>query len=193
MKKVLLVFFFVPFIMLSQLAYNGSEIGVEIFAGASNLGGSIGGDLKYAAIVNENWAIGPSFRYQRTWSNNLGQKMGFSVYGGGVFAHYRIKNTLFLGGEFELLKSPYNFIVFNYSTKQWAPTLFLGGGFSRDFNHKIRVNGGIFYDLINADNSPFRSSYSVRLKNDMGQVVRILPIIYRITFFFPLGKSAEKK
>ena len=193
MKKVLLVFFFVPFIMLSQVAYNGSEIGVEIFAGASNLGGSIGGDLKYAAIVNENWAIGPSFRYQRTWSNNLGQKMGFSVYGGGVFAHYRIKNTLFLGGEFELLKSPYNFIVFNYSTKQWAPTLFLGGGFSRDFNQKIRVNGGIFYDLINAENSPFRSSYSVRLKNEMGQVVRILPIIYRITFFFPLGKSAEKK
>lgn len=179
--------------ILSQVAYNGSEIGVEIFAGASNLGGSIGGDLKYAAIVNENWAIGPSFRYQRTWSNNLGQKMGFSVYGGGVFAHYRIKNTLFLGGEFELLKSPYNFIVFNYSTKQWAPTLFIGGGFSRDFNHKIRVNGGIFYDLINADNSPFRSSYSVRLKNEMGQVVRILPIIYRITFFFPLGKSAEKK
>ena len=193
MKKVLLVFFFVPFIMLSQVAYNGSEIGVEIFAGASNLGGSIGGDLKYAAIVNENWAIGPSFRYQRTWSNNLGQKMGFSVYGGGVFAHYRIKNTLFLGGEFELLKSPYNFIVFNYSTKQWAPTLFIGGGFSRDFNQKIRVNGGIFYDLINAENSPFRSSYSVRLKNEMGQVVRILPIIYRITFFFPLGKSAEKK
>jgi hypothetical protein len=27
----------------------------------------------------------------------------------------------------------------------------------------------------------------------MGQVVRILPMIYRITFFFPLGGSKEWK
>ncbi|MFN4952476.1 MAG: hypothetical protein ACK5F0_12720 [Flavobacteriales bacterium] len=191
MKRFLLLLLSFPLINYAQVAYNGSELGVELYAGASTLGGSVGGDLKYAAILNENWAVGPSFRLQRTWSNNLGQKMGFSIYGGGVYAHYRIKNTLFVGGEYELLKSPYNFIFFNYSSKQWASTLFLGGGFSRDFNHKIRVNGGIFYDVINAENSPFRSSYSVRIKNEMGQVVRILPMIYRITFFFPLGGSKE--
>jgi hypothetical protein len=191
MKRIILLLISLPLLSYSQVAYNGSELGVELFAGASTLGGSVGGDLKYAAILNENWAVGPSFRLQRTWSNNLGQKMGFSIYGGGVYAHYRIKNTLFVGGEYELLKSPYNFIFFNYSSKQWASTLFLGGGFSRDFNHKIRVNGGIFYDIINAENSPFRSSYSVRIKNEMGQVVRILPMIYRITFFFPLGGSKE--
>ena len=191
MKRIILLLISLPLLSYSQVAFNGSELGVELFAGASNIGGSVGGDLKYAAILNENWAVGPSFRLQRTWSNNLGQKMGFSIYGGGVYAHYRIKNTLFVGGEYELLKSPYNFIFFNYSSKQWASTLFLGGGFSRDFNHKIRVNGGIFYDVINAENSPFRSSYSVRIKNEMGQVVRILPMIYRITFFFPLGGSKE--
>jgi hypothetical protein len=191
MKRFLLLLISLPLLSYAQVAFNGSELGVELYAGASTLGGSVGGDLKYAAILNENWAVGPSFRLQRTWSNNLGQKMGFSVYGGGVYAHYRIKNTLFVGGEYELLKSPYNFIFFNYSSKQWASTLFLGGGFSRDFNHKIRVNGGIFYDVINAENSPFRSSYSVRIKNEMGQVVRILPMIYRITFFFPLGGSKE--
>ena len=191
MKQLYLFLLFLPLVTRAQVAFNGSELGLEIFAGASNLGGSVGGDLKYAAILNESWAVGPSFRYQRTWSNNLGQKMGFSVYGGGVFAHYRIKNTLFLGGEFEMLRSPYNFIVFNYSTKKWAPTLFLGGGFSRDFNHKIRINGGIFYDIINAENSPFRSSYTFKVKNELGQVVRILPMIYRITFFFPLGATNE--
>jgi hypothetical protein len=191
MKRIILLLISLPLLSYSQVAYNGSELGVELFAGASNIGGSVGGDLKYAAILNENWAVGPSFRLQRTWSNNLGQKMGFSIYGGGVYAHYRIKNTLFVGGEYELLKSPYNFIFFNYSSKQWASTLFLGGGFSRDFNHKIRVNGGIFYDIINAENSPFRSSYSVRIKNEMGVIVRTLPIIYRITFFFPLGGSKE--
>ena len=191
MKRFILLLISFPLLSYAQVAFNGSELGVELYAGASNLGGSVGGDLKYAAILNENWAVGPSFRLQRTWSNNLGQKMGFSVYGGGVYAHYRIKNTLFLGGEYELLKSPFNFILFNYSNKQWASTLFLGGGFSRDFNHKIRVNGGIFYDVINAENSPFRSSYSVRIKNEIGQVVRILRLIYRITFFFPLGGSKE--
>jgi len=191
MKRFILLLLSFPLLSYSQVAFNGSELGVELYAGASTLGGSVGGDLKYAAILNENWAVGPSFRLQRTWSNNFGQKMGFSVYGGGVYAHYRIKNTLFVGGEYELLRSPFNFIFFNYSSKQWASTLFLGGGFSRDFNHKIRVNGGIFYDVINAENSPFRSSYSVRIKNEMGQVVRILPMIYRITFFFPLGGSKE--
>ncbi len=193
MKRFILLLISFPLFCYSQVAFNGSELGIELYAGASSLGGSVGGDLKYAAILNENWAVGPSFRLQRTWSNNLGQKMGFSVYGGGVYAHYRIKNTLFVGAEYELLKSPFNFIFFNYSTKQWASTLFLGVGFSRDFNHKIRVNGGIFYDVINAENSPFRSSYSVRIKNEMGQVVRILPMIYRITFFFPLGGKEKQR
>lgn len=193
MKIKTFLFYFLPFLVVGQTSFNGSEIGVELFAGASNLGGAIGGDLKYAAIINEHWALGPSFRYQRTWSNNQGQKMGFSVYGGGVYAHYRIQNSLFLGGEFEMLRSPFNFILLEYSPKIWAPTLFLGGGFSRDFNGKIRVNGGIFYDVINAENSPFRSSYSIKIKDDMGQVVRNLPIIYRITFFFPLGGTKTKE
>jgi len=46
----------------SQVSYDGSEIGLEIVAGGSNLGGSVGGDLKYAAVLNENFAVGPSFR-----------------------------------------------------------------------------------------------------------------------------------
>jgi len=180
-----------PFLPYAQTTFHGSEIGVEIFAGASNLGGSIGGNLKYAAILNERWAVGPSFRYQRTWSNNFGQKIGFATYGGGVYAHYRIQNTLFLGGEFEMLRNPFNFILLNYTSRTWAPTLFLGGGFSREFNGKIRVNGGIFYDVINAENSPFRSSYSIQIKDEQGKVVRILPVIYRIAFFFPIGASGE--
>ena len=97
MKRFILLLISFPLLSYAQVAFNGSELGVELYAGASNLGGSVGGDLKYAAILNENWAVGPSFRLQRTWSNNLGQKMGFSVYGGGVYAHYRIKNTLFVG------------------------------------------------------------------------------------------------
>ena len=170
----------------SQVTFDGSEIGLEIVAGGSNLGGSVGGDLKYAAVLNENFAVGPSFRLQRTWSNNLGQKFGFSVYGAGVFAHYRLKNVVFGGLEFEVLHCPVNYVNVN-SSKSWLSTLFIGGGFSRDFNHKIRINAGVFYDVINADNSPFRSSYNFNIKNEAGQIVKILPMIYRISFFFPLG------
>jgi hypothetical protein len=46
----------------------------------------------------------------------------------------------------------------------------------------------LFYDVINAQNSPFRSSYAFKMKNQTGQVVRILPVIYRITLFIPLSK-----
>ena len=175
----------------SQVTFDDSEIGLEIVAGGSNLGGSVGGDLKYAAVLNENFAVGPSFRLQRTWSNNLGQKFGFSVYGGGVFAHYRLKNVVFAGMEFEVLHCPVNYVNVN-SSKSWLSTLFIGGGFSRDFNHKIRINAGVFYDVINAKNSPFRSSYNFNIKDVNGQIVKILPMIYRISFFFPLGGHSDK-
>ena len=175
----------------SQVTFDGSEIGLEIVAGGSNLGGSVGGDLKYAAVLNENFAVGPSFRLQRTWSNNLGQKFGFSVYGGGIFAHYRLKNVVFAGMEFEVLHCPVNYVNVN-SSKSWLSTLFIGGGFSRDFNHKIRINAGVFYDVINAKNSPFRSSYNFNIKDVNGQIVKILPMIYRISFFFPLGGHSDK-
>lgn len=186
MKSLLYFLLFLPSIFFGQTSFDGSEIGLELQIGASSLGGSIGGDLKYAAILNENWAVGPSFRMQRNWSNNLGQKFGYTIYGGGLYGHYRIKNTLFLGMEYEMLHCPVNYTI-AFPSKAWVSTLFIGGGFSRDFNHKIRVNGGVFYDLINAQNSPFRSSYTVRLKDQNGMIVKTLPIIYRISFFFPFG------
>ena len=189
MKKLIYSLFALLFINSSfaQTSFDGSEIGIELVASASNLGGSVGGDLKYAAILNENWAVGPSFRLQRTWSNNFGTKFGYSIYGGGLFAHYRLKNTLYGGAEFEMLRCPLNYVNIN-PNRNWLATLFIGGGFSRDFNHKIRINAGVFYDVINAANSPFRSSYVLKIKDQNGQVQKILPVIYRISFFFPIGK-----
>ena len=183
---------FFSFSYHSQLSYDGSEVGLEIVASGSNLGGSVGGDLKYTVVLNENFALGPSFRLQRTWSNSSGQKFGFSVYGGGVFAHYRLKNVVFGGLEFEMLHCPVNYVIANPSSA-WLATLFLGGGFSRDFNHKIRINAGIFYDVINAENSPFRKSYNFSIKDVNGQIVDWLPIIYRISFFFPIGGGGDNK
>jgi hypothetical protein len=173
----------------AQLQYMGSELGLEPYIGFSNLGGSVGGELKYAARLSENLLVGPSFRLQRNWSNNLGIQSNMTTWGGGVFAHYRYQELIFGGVEFQLLKSPFSFANPQQVVRPWSPTLMVGGGFYLKLTDKVRLNAALFYDVINADNSPFRSSYNFKVKNEFGQVVRILPIIYRLTFFIPLDSQ----
>ncbi len=160
-----------------------SEVGFDGFANFSSLGGSFGVGLKYALVRKENLVFGPSFRIQRMWSNGIGgQKYGFNILGGGGFFHYRFQNILFAGLELEFLRSPinYNYVL---STRKLVPTCFIGGGYSREFkNSGIRLNAGAFYDVIADPASPFWTSYVV--KNEQG---KLLPIIYRVGFFFPLN------
>jgi hypothetical protein len=173
----------------SQLRYMGSELGLEPYVGFSNMGGAVGGELKYAARLSENLLIGPSLRVQRTWANNLGVQSQMTTWGGGVFAHYRYQDLIFGGVEFQYLKSPFSFVNPLEVVRPWSPTLMLGGGFYLKLTDKVRLNAALFYDVINAPNSPFRSSYTFQIKNEFGQVVRILPIIYRLTFFIPLDQQ----
>jgi hypothetical protein len=187
-----LVFLFTLFLVgrtVAQLQYLGSEIGLEPYIGFSNLGGAVGGELKYAVKLNDNLVLGPSLRLQRTWSNNLGVQSNMTTWGGGLFAHYRYQEIVFGGVEFQYLKSPFSFVNPLQVVKPWSPTLMVGGGFYLKLTDKVRLNAALFYDVINADNSPFRSSYTFKVKNEFGQVVRILPIIYRLTFFIPLDQQ----
>lgn len=157
------------------------ELGFDGYLGASNLGGAGGIGAKFGYKVNENFIMGPSFRVQRTWSNNIGQKFGYTIYGGGLWAHARVGNYLFAGAEFEMLKSPWNYIFIS-DQRAWVPTFFIGGGFSREFNKAVRINAGVFYDIINNPNSPFGLSYFMRKSNGA-----LIPAIYRIGFFFPIN------
>ena len=186
-----LIFVLCTFTYVAQTEYDGSEIGVELHGGASNQGGTISAGLKYAVILNNNFAVGPSFRLQRTWINNDGISASANIWGGGIWAHVRYKNALFGGLEFEVIKNPFG-PNFQSAENKWLSTLFLGGGFSKEYNGKIRINLGIFYDIINADNSPFRNSYIIRINDSQtGGPQRILPVIYRINFFFPIGLNKE--
>jgi len=187
-KIITIVVFCLSFNLEAQTTFDGQEIGAEVYVGFSNLGGAFGVELKHASILNKNFAVGPSLRLQRTWSNNFGQQASINIWGPGVFAHARYADMVFAGAEFQILRSPYNFVTFNAEPKKWAPVMLLGGGFCFKLGKHIRLNAAIFYDVINAKNSPFRSSYNFSVKNEAGQVVRILPIIYRVTFFFPLGQ-----
>jgi hypothetical protein len=192
MIKFLFVFFiFIVYDISSQTVITSQELGVEGYFGASNQSGSFGIGPKFGFVLNENIAIGPSFRIQRNWSNLLGNSFSQTVYGGGAFAHIRYKSngksTVFGAVEFEYLRSPFVDINFqNVTSKKWAPTLFLGGGFLVRVNNVIGINAGILYDVINADNSPFRSSYFFKQKNQAGVVTKIYPLIYRLTFLFKL-------
>ena len=192
MKKFLFVFLFlIVNDITSQTVITSQELGIEGYFGASNQSGSFGIGPKFGFVLNENIAIGPSFRIQRNWSNLLGNSFSQTIYGGGAFAHIRYKSngksTVFGAVEFEYLRSPFVDINFqNVTSKKWAPTLFLGGGFLVRVNNVIGINAGILYDVINADNSPFRSSYFFKQKNQAGVVTKIYPLIYRLTFLFKL-------
>lgn len=161
----------------------GSEIGVDGYFGASTNGGSFTVGLKYGMKFSENFIAGPSIRYQRTWNTNFNteQTSGFNVYGGGLFAHGRFFKALFVGAEFEMMRTPVNYALLT-AQPSWVPCLFIGGGYSQEINNSWRINLGIMYDIINNLNSPFRSGYL--LQNAQGARV---PVIYRIAFFFPIS------
>jgi hypothetical protein len=91
----------------------------------------------------------------------------------------------------QMLKSPYNFDLYQLNPKRWSPVILIGGGFNLKLQERIRLTAGLFYDIINSQNSPFRSSYNFKVKDQNGGTIRYLPIIYRLTFFFPLGEKVK--
>lgn len=193
-----LIAFFSLFLITSSTLFSQKdyEIGVEITAASgSNLGGSVGGSLKFAIVEDESLAYGPSIRYQYLWSNNTftGLNANASLFGGGGFLHYRLLDWFFIGTEIELLTNP--FPVIN-PEKKWTLTAFFGGGVHRDFDW-VKLNVGLLFDAADAlrdpltsNPSPLRTNYFIQRKNPnpgSGPNGAYLPIIYRIAFFFPIG------
>ena len=193
-----LIAFFSLFLITSSTLFSQKEyeIGVEITAAsASNLGGSVGGSLKFAIVEDEALAYGPSIRYQYLWSNNTltGLNANASLFGGGGFLHYRFMEWFFVGSEIEVLKNPFPVID---PDKKWSLTAFFGGGLHRDFDW-VKLNVGLLFDAADAlrdplksNPSPLRTSYFIQRKNPnpgSGPNGAYLPIIYRIAFFFPIG------
>ena len=193
-----LIAFFSLFLITSSTLFSQKEyeIGVEITAAsASNLGGSVGGSLKFAIVEDEALAYGPSIRYQYLWSNNTltGLNANASLFGGGGFLHYRFMEWFFVGSEIEVLKNPFPVID---PDKKWSLTAFFGGGVHRDFDW-VKLNVGLLFDAADAirdpltsNPSPLRTSYFIQRKNPnpgSGPNGAYLPIIYRIAFFFPIG------
>ncbi len=171
------------------------EVGLDGFFGASTLGGSFGLGPKLGLVLNDNLVLGPSFRYQKTWSKIAATNQQFSAnnYGGGIFLHARYNNILYGGFEAEVFKNN-GFIDTSATFKKVVPTFFICAGFSKEFNEKFRLNVGIYYDVINSKNSPFRNGYVMTIKNaQTGQIQKYIPMIYRISIFVPIKKNNKKE
>lgn len=192
------IILFSLFILVSNSVFSQKdyEIGLEITAASgSNLGGSVGGSLKFAIVEDEALAYGPSLRYQYLWSNNTftGLNANASLFGGGGFIHYRFMDWFFVGSEIEVLSNPFPVIR---PEKKWSLTAFFGGGVHKDFDW-VKLNLGLLFDAADAirdpltsNPSPLRTSYFIQRKNPnpgSGPNGAYLPIIYRIAFFFPIG------
>lgn len=186
MKKLSLIFFTIISLSASVNAQNiqGTEIGLDGFFSASTNGGSFSLGAKYGLKFRENFIGGPSLRYQRNWTKNAftQQQSSFNVFGGGGFVHARFFDVLFAGAELEFLQTPLTSFGALSGQKSWVTTCFVGGGYSQEFNESWRLNVGIMYDLINSDKSPFRQGYFLSKENGA-----LIPIIYRIAFFFPIS------
>jgi len=197
--------FILIFVLTASLGFSQSyhsEIGVEIqSANFSNVGGSIGGALKWAIVEEEALAFGPSFRYQYLYSKDqyLGTSGNSSIVGGGGFLHYRFLDWFFLGTELEMLKNPFALKLANEDKiRRWALTAFIGGGVSKDFG-VVRLNVGILYDVadalrdpLNSNSSPLSGDYFLKVSNPSNpNLGNYIPVIYRVAFFFPLNKNIE--
>jgi hypothetical protein len=156
------------------------ELGIDLNFSASTFGGTGGLGVKLGFLQGEKFIVGPSIRYQQSWSDINGVKAGFAVYGGGGFAHVRLANYFFLGTEIELLSSPLQYSVIT-TNRKWIPVALAGGGFSRAFTENFRLNAGIMYDLVNHVDSPLRNGYFMKKENGIP-----IPVIYRIAFFFAI-------
>jgi len=157
-----------------------NEIGIDLNFSASNFGGTGGLGVKFGIPKGDKLILGPSIRYQQAWSNYNGVKTGFSIYGGGGFVHVRLANYFFVGMEIEVLSSPLQngYVTVN---RKWIPVALIGGGFSRAFGPNFRLNAGIMYDVVDNPNSPLRQGYFMHKQNGV-----LIPVIYRIAFFFPI-------
>lgn len=198
MQRILIVFIlFCSFQHRSNAQKNveGYEIGIDASFNASSIGGVLELGPKFGFRMSENLILGPTLRYQRAWSQPYYATNSFSYnnLGLGFFLHGRYRNVVFGGLEAEVLRNKNVFIDTSAIFKKFVPTIFICAGFSKEFNGIVRLNAGLYYDVINSLNSPFRSAYKMSIKDPVsGQIVQRIPIIYRISFFFPLTRKEKE-
>ncbi|MEJ6492680.1 MAG: hypothetical protein QNL60_09505 [Flavobacteriales bacterium] len=197
MKKMV----FLSLFIISSFSYSQtyaemlkSEIGIDGYFSIGNQGGNFSAGLKWGLLQKKEDSkiiIGPSVRWIRVWTKNLAfgnQATSYNIVGVGGFIHARVFEALYAGIEIEGLKSPISYTNIT-PQKTWIPTVFIGGGYSKSFDENFRLNIGIFYDIVNNLNSPYRPSYVAKKTGPNGEPGALIPVLYRVQLFIPLGAN----
>ena len=80
-----------------------------------------------------------------------------SIYGGSIFGRYYLMNQLFLHGEYELLNlKVYNEFKKAYS-REFAPGLLLGAGYSQSAGGKVTFNLMVLWDILENRYYPYKN------------------------------------
>ena len=135
-----------------------------------------GGNVGFSFWNNYTYlGIYPLVGYKITPQFSVGGKIGYSYinykdanpsydthnYGGSIFTRYRIIPQIYLHGEFVYFS--YERQTFNLANQQfgsertWVPFLLLGGGLSQNVGPNVWVFAEVLFDVINDDNSPYKS------------------------------------
>jgi hypothetical protein len=124
--------------------------------------------------VTERFQLGAGITYQyfrfRTFNpvtNQRGNAVGNSLYGGRGFARFFPVSTFFAQAEYEMLNSAF----FNFNSGEiergWVPSAFIGGGYFQNFgNGRSGFMATILYNVLweqNRTRSPYGSPWVVRV------------------------------
>jgi hypothetical protein len=143
------------------------------FADRLAFGGNIGlsfGTVTYIEIaplvgyrVTDAFTTGLGFRYIYYKDNYYDYTS--NIYGGTVFARYRIFKGLFAEADFEANNldayTPDNSGGYTLERK-WIPSLLLGGGYSSSIGRSAGFFISILYDVLQDPNSPYYGQPVIR-------------------------------
>jgi len=182
MKKLLIVLFISGSTLLAQTGNSSPDStagqqkenkssGPSKWYYGGNVGFSFWGDYFYLGV-------NPLVGYKVTPQLSLGAKVGYayisddrynpfpalktSNYGASIFTRYRIIPQIYAHAEFAYWSyeqiSSYNTTQNTYNTERnWVPYLLLGGGFSQNIGPNVWAFAEILFDVINDENSPYKS------------------------------------
>lgn len=153
------------------------------FYSGGNFGFNISGGLMYVEVapllgykITEEFSAGVTAKYMYLGPVNRSVNfLSYKYYGGGVFARYKITESILASAEYELLNvQDLNPNSGTYGERTFSNVLLLGAGYRNEIANNFYLQLFLLYDVIDDPNSPYRYNY---LFGPNG-----IPIIYRIGF-----------
>jgi hypothetical protein len=124
-----------------------------------------GGTVTVSFGSTTSFGVFPMVAYKLTPKISAGVEAGYEhvsynsdqstdSYGGGIFGRMRIGRNLYAHAEYQNI----NYEVFhtlNTSSREWVPSVLLGGGYIRSLGGRMSVYGEVLFDVLQDDNSPY--------------------------------------